>query len=91
VTEAVLRRREALPHEELSESRSQGRPCKSPGRSLRQLDHLTAYRRCFVRTAEAKLFTPMAYTGLRAVRALLNGAALVPGLAYLRFASLAGF
>src|ERR1700728_2516921 len=88
VTEAVLRRREATPNEELSESEVRAgtlqvtRPI-----FFASLIIITAYLPLFsFERAEAKLFTPMAYTmGYALFGALLTTMALVPGLAYYAF------
>jgi cobalt-zinc-cadmium resistance protein CzcA len=88
VTEAVLRRREAMPREELSESEVRAavlqvtRPI-----FFASLIIITAYLPLFsFERAEAKLFTPMAYTmGYALFGALLTGLTLVPGLAYFAF------
>ena len=88
VTEAVLRRREAMPDEELSESEARAatltvtRPI-----FFASLIIITAYLPLFsFERAESKLFTPMAYTmGYALVGALLTTLALVPALAYLAF------
>jgi len=88
VTEAVLRRREAMPNEELSESEVKAavlqvtRPI-----FFASLIIITAYLPLFsFERAEAKLFTPMAYTmGYALLGALLTTLALVPGLAYFAF------
>jgi cobalt-zinc-cadmium resistance protein CzcA len=88
VTEAVLRRREALPREELSESEVKAavlqvtRPI-----FFASLIIITAYLPLFsFERAEAKLFTPMAYTMAYALfGALLSTLTLVPGLAYFAF------
>src|SRR5258708_421327 len=88
VTEAVLRRREAMPDEELSESevRSATLQVTRPI-FFASLLIITAYLPLFsFERAEAKLFTPMAYTmGYALFGALLTALALVPGLAYLAF------
>src|SRR6202041_3435136 len=88
VTEAVLRRREAMPNEELSERGAKAgtlqvtRPI-----FFASLIIITAYLPLFsFERAESKLFTPMAYTmGYALFGALLTAWALVPGLAYLAF------
>jgi len=88
VTEAVLRRREATPDEELSESEVKAatlqvtRPIFFAGLII-----ITAYLPLFsFQRAEAKLFTPMAYTmGYALFGALLSTMALVPALAYFAF------
>ncbi len=88
VTEAVLRRREAMPAEEMSESEAKAavlqvtRPI-----FFSSLIIITAYLPLFsFERAEAKLFTPIAYTmGYALFGALLTALALVPGLAYFAF------
>src|SRR5271170_6199541 len=88
VTEAVLRRREAMPTEELAESEVKAavvqvtRPI-----FFASLIIIIAYLPLFsFQRAEAKLFTPMAYTMAYALFGSLAAAlALVPGLAYLSF------
>src|SRR5579862_982171 len=88
VTESVLRRREAMPREELAESEVKAavlqvtRPI-----FFARLIIITAYLPMFsFERAEAKLFTPMAYTmGYALFGALLTSLALVPGLAYMAF------
>ena len=88
VTEAVLRRREALPDEELSESEVKAAALQvTRPIFFASLIIITAYLPLFsFERAEAKLFTPMAYTmGYALFGALLTALALVPGLAYLAF------
>jgi cobalt-zinc-cadmium resistance protein CzcA len=88
VTESVLRRREAMPDEEMSESEAKAavlqvtRPI-----FFSSLIIITAYLPLFsFERAEAKLFTPIAYTmGYALFGALLTALALVPGLAYFAF------
>jgi len=88
VTEAVLRRREASPTEELSESEVKAavvqvtRPI-----FFASLIIIIAYLPLFsFQRAEAKLFTPMAYTMAYALFGALAAAlALVPALAYFAF------
>jgi heavy metal efflux system protein len=90
VTESVLRRREAMPAEEMSESEAKAavlqvtRPI-----FFSSLIIITAYLPLFsFERAEAKLFTPIAYTmGYALFGALLTALALVPGLAYFAFRS----
>jgi cobalt-zinc-cadmium resistance protein CzcA len=90
VTESVLRRREAMPAEEMAESEAKAavlqvtRPI-----FFSSLIIITAYLPLFsFERAEAKLFTPIAYTmGYALFGALLTALALVPGLAYLAFRS----
>jgi cobalt-zinc-cadmium resistance protein CzcA len=88
VTEAVLRRREATPNEELSESEVKAAALQvTRPIFFASLIIITTYLPlfCFER-AEAKLFTPMAYTmGYALFGALLTSLALVPGLAYYAF------
>src|SRR5271154_2501425 len=88
VTEAVLRRREATPNEELSESEVRAATLQvTRPIFFASLIIITAYLPLFsFERAEAKLFTPMAYTmGYALFGALLTALALVPGLAYLAF------
>jgi cobalt-zinc-cadmium resistance protein CzcA len=88
VTEAVLRRREAMPDEELSESEVKAATLQvTRPIFFASLIIITAYLPLFsFERAEAKLFTPMAYTmGYALFGALLTALALVPGLAYLAF------
>jgi cobalt-zinc-cadmium resistance protein CzcA len=88
VTEAVLRRREALPEEELSESEVRAAALQvTRAIFFSSLIIITAYLPLFsFERAEAKLFTPMAYTmGYALFGALLTTLALVPGLAYYAF------
>ncbi|MGA9026430.1 MAG: CusA/CzcA family heavy metal efflux RND transporter [Steroidobacteraceae bacterium] len=88
VTEAVLRRREAMPGEELSESEAKAATLQvTRPIFFASLIIITAYLPLFsFERAEAKLFTPMAYTmGYALLGALLTSLALVPGLAYLAF------
>jgi cobalt-zinc-cadmium resistance protein CzcA len=88
VTEAVLRRREAMPDEELSESEAKAATLQvTRPIFFASLIIITAYLPLFsFERAEAKLFTPMAYTmGYALFGALLTALALVPGLAYLAF------
>src|ERR1700691_3694584 len=88
VTQAVLRRREALPDEELSESEAKAATLKvTRPIFFASLIIITAYLPLFsFERAEAKLFTPMAYTmGYALFGALLTTLALVPALAYLAF------
>ena len=88
VTEAVLRRREAMPGEELSESEAKAATLQvTRPIFFASLIIITAYLPLFsFERAEAKLFTPMAYTmGYALFGALLTALALVPGLAYLAF------
>lgn len=88
VTEAVLRRREAEPDQELAESDVKAavvqvtRPI-----FFASLIIIIAYLPLFsFQRAEAKLFTPMAYTMAYALfGALLSALALVPALAYFAF------
>jgi cobalt-zinc-cadmium resistance protein CzcA len=88
VTEAILRRREALPDEELSESEVRAAALQvTRPIFFASLIIITAYLPLFsFERAEAKLFTPMAYTMAYALfGALLTALALVPGLAYFAF------
>src|SRR5580698_2792931 len=88
VTESVLRRREATPDEELSESEVRAATLQvTRPIFFASLIIITAYLPLFsFERAEAKLFTPMAYTmGYALFGALLTALALVPGLAYLAF------
>ncbi|HWM65828.1 MAG TPA: CusA/CzcA family heavy metal efflux RND transporter [Steroidobacteraceae bacterium] len=88
VIEAVLRRREAIPTEELSESEVRAAALQvTRPIFFASLIIITTYLPLFsFERAEAKLFTPMAYTmGYALFGALLTSLALVPGLAYLAF------
>ncbi|HLJ39598.1 MAG TPA: CusA/CzcA family heavy metal efflux RND transporter [Steroidobacteraceae bacterium] len=88
VTEAILRRREALPEEELSESEVKAAAVQvTRPIFFASLIIITAYLPLFsFERAEAKLFTPMAYTMAYALAgALLTTLTLVPGLAYFAF------
>jgi heavy metal efflux system protein len=88
VTEAILRRREAMPDEELSESEVRAATLQvTRPIFFSSLIIITAYLPLFsFERAEAKLFTPMAYTmGYALFGALLTTLALVPGLAYFAF------
>jgi heavy metal efflux system protein len=88
VTEAVLRRREAMPNEELSESEAKAATLQvTRPIFFASLIIITAYLPLFsFERAEAKLFTPMAYTmGYALFGALLTALGLVPALAYLAF------
>ncbi len=88
VTEAILRRREAMPTEELSESEVKAAAVQvTRPIFFASLIIITAYLPLFsFERAEAKLFTPMAYTmGYALCGALLTTLALVPGLAYFAF------
>ncbi|MGP8032984.1 MAG: efflux RND transporter permease subunit [Steroidobacteraceae bacterium] len=88
VTEAILRRREAMPTEELSESEVKAAAVQvTRPIFFASLIIITAYLPLFsFERAEAKLFTPMAYTmGYALLGALLTTLALVPGLAYFAF------
>ena len=86
VTEAILRRREALPDEELTETTRAATQVARPI-FFASLIIITAYLPLFAfERAEGKLFTPMAYTmGYALLGALLSALALVPGLAYFAF------
>ncbi len=88
VTESVLRRREALPNEVLSEDEAKAATLQvTRPIFFASLIIITAYLPMFsFERAEAKLFTPMAYTmGYALFGALLATMALVPGLAYMAF------
>jgi heavy metal efflux system protein len=88
VTEAVLRRREATPDEELSESevRAAAQQVTRPIFFASLIIIITYLPLFSFERAEAKLFTPMAYTmGYALFGALLTTLALVPGLAYMAF------
>src|ERR1700736_4758126 len=88
VTEAVLRRREATPQEELSESEVKAAAVQvTRPIFFASVIIMTTYLPLFsFERAEAKLFTPMAYTmGYALFGALLTTLALVPGLAYFAF------
>jgi cobalt-zinc-cadmium resistance protein CzcA len=88
VTEAILRRREAMPAEELSESEVKAAAVQvTRPIFFASLIIITAYLPLFsFERAEAKLFTPMAYTMAYALfGALLTTLVLVPGLAYYAF------
>ena len=88
VTEAILRRREATPEEELSESEVKAAAVQvTRPIFFASLIIITTYLPLFsFERAEAKLFTPMAYTmGYALFGALLTTLALVPGLAYFAF------
>src|SRR6202167_3784907 len=88
VTQAVLRRREALPDEELSESEAKAATLQvTRPIFFASLIIITTYLPLFsFERAESKLFTPMAYTmGYALFGALLTTLALVPGLAYFAF------
>src|ERR1700733_9379985 len=88
VTESILRRREATPDEELSESEVKAAAVQvTRPIFFASLIIITTYLPLFsFERAEAKLFTPMAYTmGYALLGALLTTMALVPGLAYYAF------
>jgi heavy metal efflux system protein len=88
VMEAILRRREAMPDEELSESEVRAATLQvTRPIFFASLIIITAYLPLFsFERAEAKLFTPMAYTmGYALLGALLTTLTLVPGLAYFAF------
>jgi cobalt-zinc-cadmium resistance protein CzcA len=88
VTESILRRREALPNETLSEDEAKAATLQvTRPIFFASLIIITAYLPMFsFERAEAKLFTPMAYTmGYALFGALLTSLALVPGLAYMAF------
>jgi heavy metal efflux system protein len=88
VTEAILRRREATPEEELSESEVKAAAVQVTSPIFfASLIIITTYLPLFsFERAEAKLFTPMAYTmGYALFGALVTTLTLVPGLAYYAF------
>jgi cobalt-zinc-cadmium resistance protein CzcA len=88
VTEAILRRREAMPDEELSESEVKAAAVQvTRPIFFASLIIISAYLPLFsFERAEARLFTPMAYTmGYALLGALLTALALVPALAYYAF------
>ncbi len=88
VTEAILRRREATPEEELSESEVRAAAVQvTRPIFFASLIIITTYLPLFsFERAEAKLFTPMAYTmGYALFGALLTTLCLVPGLGYYAF------
>src|SRR6201995_3390827 len=88
VTEAILRRREAIPEDELSESEVKAAAVQvTRPIFFASLIIITTYLPLFsFERAEAKLFTPMAYTmGYALFGALLTTLALVPGLAFYAF------
>lgn len=88
VTEAVLRRREATPTEELSESEVKAATLQvTRPIFFASLIIIIAYLPLFsFQRAEAKLFTPMAYTMAYALfGALLSALAIVPAMAYFAF------
>jgi len=88
VTESVLRRREALPNEVLSEDEAKAATLQvTRPIFFSSLIIIIAYLPMFsFQRAEARLFTPMAYTmGYALFGALLTTLALVPGLAYMAF------
>src|SRR5579863_261307 len=88
VTESILRRREALPNEVLTEDEAKAATLQvTRPIFFASLIIITAYLPMFsFERAEAKLFTPMAYTmGYALFGALLTTLVLVPGLAYMAF------
>src|SRR3984885_3595734 len=88
VTEAILRRREATPDEELSESEVKAAAVQvTRPIFFASIIIITTYLPLFAfERAEAKLFTPMAYTmGYALLGALLASLTLVPGVAYYAF------
>src|SRR5882757_1890519 len=88
VTESILRRREATPDEELSESEVKAAAVQvTRPIFFASIIIITTYLPLFAfERAESKLFTPMAYTMAYALfGALLTTLALVPGLAYYAF------
>ncbi len=88
VTEAIMRRREARPAEELTlgDVRSATLQVARP-MLFATLIIITAYLPLFAfERAEAKLVSPMAYTvGYALLGALLSTLTLIPGLAYIAF------
>jgi cobalt-zinc-cadmium resistance protein CzcA len=88
VMESILRQREAQPDEELSETDIRAATVQVTNPIFfASLIIITAYLPLFsLQRAEAKLFTPMAYTmGYALFGALLTALALVPGLAFYAF------
>src|SRR6204780_4586597 len=88
VTESILRRREALPNQVMTEDEAKAATLQvTRPIFFASLIIITAYLPLFsFERAEAKLFTPMAYTMAYALfGALLTTLALVPGLAYMAF------
>jgi heavy metal efflux system protein len=88
VTEAILRRREARPDEVLTKSKVRSLTCQvTRPIFFATLIIITAYFPLFaLQRAEAKLFTPIAYTVAYALfGALLWTLTLVPGLAFEAF------
>lgn len=88
VTEAILRRREATPDDELSESEVKAAAVQvTRPIFFASIIIITTYLPLFAfERAEAKLFTPMAYTMAYALfGALLTTLTLVPGLAFYAF------
>jgi cobalt-zinc-cadmium resistance protein CzcA len=88
VTEAILRRREATPDDELSESEVKAAAVQvTRPIFFASIIIMTTYLPLFsFERAEAKLFTPMAYTmGYALFGALLTTLTLVPGLAFYAF------
>jgi cobalt-zinc-cadmium resistance protein CzcA len=88
VTEAILRRREAKPYEELTtgDVRAATQQVARP-MIFATLIIITAYLPLFAfERAEAKLVSPMAFTvGYALLGALLSTLVLIPGLAYIAF------
>jgi heavy metal efflux system protein len=88
VTEAVLRRREATPEKDLSESEVKAAALQvTRPIFFATLIIIVTYMPLFsFERAEGRLFRPMAYTmGYALFGALLTALALVPGLAYFAF------
>src|SRR6202011_1346105 len=88
VTESILRRREATPDEELSESEVKAAAVQvTRPIFFASLIIITTYLPLFsFERAEAKLFTPIAYTMAYALfGALVTTLALVPGLSFMAF------
>jgi heavy metal efflux system protein len=88
VTESILRRREALPNQVMTEDEAKAATLQvTRPIFFASLIIITAYLPMFsFQRAEARLFTPIAYTmGYALFGALLTTLALVPGLAYMAF------
>src|ERR1700689_969179 len=88
VTESILRRREALPNQVMTEDEAKAATLQvTRPIFFASLIIITAYLPMFsFQRAEARLFTPMAYTmGYGLFGALLTTLAMVPGLAYMAF------
>ncbi len=87
MTEAILRRREATPDEELSESEVKAAAVQvTRPIFFASLIIITTYLPLFsFERAESKLFTPMAYTmGLRALRRAVDHVGVGTGTGVLR-------